>query len=49
MGILFLHSMGISHNDIKPPNIMYNKGRYKYIDFGSVKKYVERCTASIRI
>jgi serine/threonine protein kinase len=29
-----LHKMGIYHLDIKPDNIVYCNGRYKFIDFG---------------
>ena len=34
-GIRVMHSLDVSHNDIKPDNIMVNKnGDIKYIDFG---------------
>jgi len=36
LGINFLHSLNITHQDIKLENVMYDKGndKYKYIDWG---------------
>jgi serine/threonine protein kinase len=42
--VQYLHSYKISHRDIKPDKLMYDKeeGRIHLIDFGICKKFYER-------
>lgn len=36
-GLLYIHSLSICHRDIKPHNLLVNKGRLVICDFGSAK------------
>jgi serine/threonine protein kinase len=42
----FLHSIGLSHNDICPQNVMVRNGRPVLVDFGSCRRTGERMGAS---
>ena len=36
-GLLYIHSLGICHRDIKPHNMLVKHGRVSLCDFGSAK------------
>jgi glycogen synthase kinase 3 beta len=36
-GLLYIHSLGICHRDIKPHNLLLHDGRLVLCDFGSAK------------
>jgi len=48
-GIARMRGLNIAHNDIKPENIMYHDGKFKFIDFGlatvTYKGYIPPATA----
>lgn len=42
-GLTYLHKLGVSHRDIKPPNILFEHDHYKYMDFGH--SYIHKTNA----
>lgn len=40
-GLLFMHDKGVKHKDIKPQNILFSSGGFKFTDFGLSKDISE--------
>ena len=40
--LLFLKKYGLTHNDVKPDNILFKKGKFILIDYGCVEEY-DKC------